>query len=64
VKLGETSLSNLRDIVESGARPLALLYHVLPKRLGTEQVKTCTGSLELKINKSERSGNASGHMTW
>jgi len=37
-KLGETSLSYLRNVIESSARPLALLYQIFPERLRTEKV--------------------------
>ena len=58
-QLGETTLSYFWHILESGTRPLALLYHVFPERLGTEQIQTGTSGLKLHTN--EGSTTTSGH---
>ena len=58
-RLGEIGLSYLRNVVQGGARPLALLYHVLPESLGSKQVQA--SACDLKLNMGKKSTATSGH---
>ena len=52
-RLSKIGLSDLWNVVEGGAWPLALLDHVLPESLRSKQIETSTSDLELERTKSQ-----------
>lgn len=46
--LSKTSLGYFRNVFCSGTRPLSLLNQILPECLGTKEIQTSSGDLELK----------------